>query len=302
LNGFKNGLHVDDKKDNIPSILKIFITLMVTPVFMGVGLGHLLRSLIVKITVTFYTFLKNPMHTLLHIPLNYKEQLLLYDTYYSPELLPEISKKDSTFSLFGIWDEDWFIKYTIAPFFALAYLYRWSIKSTAWFYFPLVFLTEQTNLQNAKKRKTAIDLQTDKKRVWFHKATFIALILYYFGDTFTTTIENAIPKTKALFGLLEAFLQHFPLIAHFIHPYSIYILTITLPFSFYIWWFADEQKLRRADGNPESSDETKTVIFWLIRLRLMLWYSAFSITLYSIGKKYIGDILDSIHNVFTWLF
>jgi len=285
-------------------IVMITLNLIIAFIFItpGILLGYLVRALISKIVSTTYIFFKLFFLTLLSIPENYKEQILINDILVNPELLPEISKKYKGYSLFGLFDEfkhaDNFIEKIFSimaiPFFSLAYLYRWSVKSTAWFYFPLFLITDASLLRDKIKRKIDIDLQSDI--LWLKGYKFISFLLlcYYFSTYLQNTFEYVYPSSTFIFE----FIQKYPFVGNILHLYSIYVITSIALLSWCILVFSYIQKARRSDGNPEFSEKLNQFFFWLIRLRLALWYIAFGISLYFLVNEHIHEISNSLFHIY----
>ena len=132
-------------------------------------IGLLLRSVISKIIATTYCALLYPKEAILAIPKNYLEQIAINDIFYTPELLPNIYKKNPFFQLSGFVKEQlssvvkdmkdnkgrivlYIITLPIIALWSLGYLYRWSIKSTAWLLFPLAFLAYTNSLRDNKSK------------------------------------------------------------------------------------------------------------------------------------------------------
>ncbi len=107
-------------------------------------IGIWLRSLAVRVVAT----LAHPWFGLRSLPGNWRRFLWILDLRQPPELVPELLLWTNTFSINEIRDilvapgafKKLFGLLAFACFFLPAILYRWSIKSTVWLYWPLLWL------------------------------------------------------------------------------------------------------------------------------------------------------------------
>ena len=107
-------------------------------------LGVWLRSLGVRLVAT----LSHPWCGLLALPDNWRRVLWVLDSRHPPELVPGLSRWTRSFSLVeirGILRAPGMVRklfglLAFGCFFLPAILYRWSLKSTVWLYWPLLFL------------------------------------------------------------------------------------------------------------------------------------------------------------------
>jgi len=147
-----------------------------------------------KIIITLLYVIKYPKDIFSNITNNYYEHIMISDSFYMPELLPSISKKSNLFHLSGIWNYFhneknilWkIITYIVTPFWILGYLYRWSIKSTAWFYFPLVYLSNIEALKNEEKQQYHYNIQTWNVLHYANIIVGIVLLLYFDLEKFVS--------------------------------------------------------------------------------------------------------------------
>jgi hypothetical protein len=201
----------------------------------GIGLGFLIRSLIVKFISTLYGFIlelfTNPIKLLENIAQNYHEQLWVNDMWYAPELLPDISKVDIIFSLssYLTWKGDAekkILKIFIIPIWSLAYLYRWSIKSTAWFYLPLAFLANTTQkMRDDKTVKKDMDIQTNSIKLWFNLGVALMLFISLFDVLFKDKITDSLEWSKSIYALFDIIKSlNIPIV---IDNWSVYLVTIS---------------------------------------------------------------------------
>jgi len=255
----------------------------------SVFIGLFVRSLIVKFIATIYDFIlelfTNPIKLLENIAQNYREQLWVNDVWYPAELLPNISKVDAEFSLtpYLTWKgdtSDRIIRIFIVPIWSLAYLYRWSIKSTAWFYFPLAFLANTTQKCNDEKIvKKDIDIQTNSIKLKFNIGVALMLFISLFGMVFKDKIVDLLELSKsiyALFDILKGF--KLPIV---VDSWSVYLVTVSTFIYFVVYYFVDRQQSYIEKGNEGYSQTVNKILFWTIRVHLVLWMVAFGLTLYS---------------------
>ncbi len=104
-------------------------------------IGILIRGFIIRL----YATLRHPLAGLAQLPLNWRETLLVIDCTHPPELLPQAGTIEPELSVKGIWVNRHNIKgneHLLAPMFLFAWylpalIYRWSLKASAWLWFPL---------------------------------------------------------------------------------------------------------------------------------------------------------------------
>jgi len=271
----------------------------------GFAVGFLIRSIVIKIISTIYTlFSTNPFKTLEYITINYREQLWVNDLWYAPELLPEISTVDKFYSLSSYlkWKEQE-LEYKITnlfiiPIWSLAYLYRLSIKSTAWFYFPLAFLATSTTKSSDKDGiKKSIDIQTDLLYVSFNSIISVILFIALFGTVFKEKIIELVSYAKNVYDFLDLIKTiDIPIV------YSIwsgYLLIIATLIYWAVWYFSYIQKKHISNDNAGHSELFNLILFWLLRLRMTLWMVAFFLTLYASYDVYHSDIQAWVMSIYN---
>lgn len=258
-------------------------------IIIAIGLGFLIRSLLIKVFITLEGIIIFPIKTLNAIPLNFTEQILINDINYSPELLPSINQvnKDTIFSLSGLIEKliskdlhrilRVFLL-PLVPIFSLAFLYRWSIKSTAWFYFPLIYIANLKSLTNKESQKIAIVHQTYQLLLYFN-ITILALIFLHFGVSSTIMIE-AFPSFKILFEIKNQ-------IPFNISNNSIWLIIISCMLYFFVYYFASFQSHVKEKTGQEYYVKYNIFIYWIIRVKLMLWYIFFIWNLIYISNIYL---------------
>jgi hypothetical protein len=106
--------------------------------------GIWLRSVLVRVVAT----LAHPWYGLRSLPANWRRVLWVLDLRHPPELVPDLQLWTKAFSMLEIQSilrspglmKKLFGLLAFACFFLPAMLYRWSIKSTLWLYWPLLWL------------------------------------------------------------------------------------------------------------------------------------------------------------------
>jgi hypothetical protein len=273
----------------------------------GIGLGFLIRSLIVKFISTWYSVVIelfiNPVEFFENIVRNYHEQLFVNDSFYAPELLPNISKVDIIFSLSSYLTskgdaEKKILKIFIIPIWSLAYLYRWSIKSTAWFYFPLVFLANTTQkMRDDKTVKKDMDIQTNSIKLWFNLGVVVFLFISWFGMVFKDKIVELLEWSKSIYALFDILKGlKLPIV---VDSWSVYLVTVSTFIYFVVYYFVDRQQSHIEKGNEGYSKTVNKILFWTIRVHLVLWMVAFGLTLYSSYILYHEMLRDNILSLFN---
>lgn len=117
--------------------------------------GLLVRTLLIRIFAT----LRHPIAGLRQLPQNWRSSLWVIDPCHLPELLPQAGEVELQLTLAGLWSgyrngsaSSKAIVLIFTPFYYFpAMLYRWSLKASAWLWFPLVLvLTPPLYQQNPK--------------------------------------------------------------------------------------------------------------------------------------------------------
>ena len=161
---------------------------------------------------------------------------MVNDVCYSPELLPGIGKKDSLYQASGAlsWFKDSsdlvskFISILLFIGWLPAYLYRWSIKSTAWFYFPLAILGNNPLLHKKSVGEFSLAFQTRKLSIFFN--VFVLALLLVNADIITKDVALNIPYLGFIFKAINI---NIPLI-----PWSLWFVWATVGLFFILWAFA----------------------------------------------------------------
>ncbi|MDD4883000.1 hypothetical protein [Sulfuricurvum sp.] len=222
------------------------------------------------------------------------------DTFYTPELLPEISQYNSDFQLIGLirnqsgnkkYSEKFF-RYILACFWSLTYLYRWSIKSTAWFYWPLAFVFNKRPLEDRIKGKTHIDDQTNLLILRFHMLVSAILVIYFMGAIVSLDkIENVESSIGVIFESFQPIAINHPVVKTIIQPDTWWLILSATIIYFFLYGFSSVQQHRRTHTNPEFSDTINVVLHWIIRFKNVLWVVFFVINLFFIANQHVWPLI-----------
>jgi len=153
----------------------VFLTAELVGV-VGIGGGVVVvSSLIVKFTATTLTFFRHPLISLQAIPKNWYRIVLATDMRHPPELLPGVESQQYRslimefdhlryYKLLGTMtnENNYFLKISfgiITLIFLPALLYRWSLKSSALFYLPFLWIIGTP--RSIEEFKANIDEQID---------------------------------------------------------------------------------------------------------------------------------------------
>ncbi len=129
-----------------------------------------LKSILIKVSYTLYFTVRHPIKAFLNIAQNSRELLFVNDIFYSPELIKGIykykKKLDATnwgpikleeghYQLSAILKDiknthflDLFSSIMLAFMLFLHYGYYFIVKSTAWLFFPLIFLSKRKEVKD----------------------------------------------------------------------------------------------------------------------------------------------------------
>jgi len=136
----------------------IIVMLVVAP---GFAIGHWLRSIFIRIS----SVLRNIVEGFHNLPENWRRTMLVEDTTYAPEILPGVSQIGSTFKFDGILKRIYtgsmnekFLGIFVTLFLYIpALLWRYSLKSTVWFYVPLIYVARRGKFGEPARRRLMID-------------------------------------------------------------------------------------------------------------------------------------------------
>lgn len=299
---FKNKINIKKNvgKENVnKKSLPIYLGLLFSIFIIPLAIGTLLRSLVVKTLSTTSVLIKSPVYTLSYITSNWYEQNLVYDILYSPELLPEIGNYRKGLQLYWLINSlktsnisDKIALVTLVPFWSLTYLYRWSIKSTAWFYWPLAFIFNKRPLDDKIKGKTHIDDQTNALTLKGHIVIGTILLIYFMGSIVSLDkIENVESNVGVIIEIFRSISINHPSIKTIIQPETWWLVLSATGLYFILYGFSSLQQHRRMHNNPEYSETFTTILHWFIRLKNVLWIAFFAINLFFIANQHVWPLI-----------
>jgi len=153
-----------------------FETLFVLPSFVVIAIGTLLLAVYTKVYAILSTLSQNSLKT---IPKNYKRYLFYIDFMTPPELLPNIEKTNlNEYKYTTILKQNDINKITLFIFtitlFLPVMLYRYSIKATALFYLPLLWL-----ISTPKDKTLTQRMEIESQSFWAYLMFFYSLIIVF---------------------------------------------------------------------------------------------------------------------------
>ncbi|WP_033193938.1 hypothetical protein [Methylomonas sp. MK1] len=107
----------------------------------SIALGVWVRSLLIRIMAS----LRYCRSGLANLPNNWQQLLWVVDVKHEPELLPGLNQIDKQLSLSELLrnDDKYFAYPLVVIFYLPALLWRWSLKSTLWMWWPVALLLRQ---------------------------------------------------------------------------------------------------------------------------------------------------------------
>jgi hypothetical protein len=114
----------------------------IAPVF---AFGIVLRSQFIRLFAT----LRHPIHGVARLPRNWRETLWITDLKNPPELIPQARSVSYLLAVRSLWlaflqeetiSKKLFLAILILIFYLSALAFRWSLKASAWLWFPLILL------------------------------------------------------------------------------------------------------------------------------------------------------------------
>lgn len=139
----------------------------------GFALGVWLRAILIRLTAT----MRFPLSGAVQFPSNWRFSTTVSDVFHPPELIPGndgmIYGKDISLS---IWKSDGSMKgaphiamsfLAVLIYFGPAMLWRWAIKSTAWFYLPLLWVRRGWQLREGEDLQVWAKSYSSKFLNWF---------------------------------------------------------------------------------------------------------------------------------------
>lgn len=257
---------IKKNKNRIFKKLLFPIVLLIRPLLgLGLGFGFFLKSILIKfITTTIYT-VENPKITFFAISKNWHEQIAVHDIFHSPELLPEIYKKNNFFQFSGFLSNFKTQDLTgkiflilITPVLLLSYFYRFSIKSTAWFFFPLAYLANLTALQDENKKEQSIKNQTWDRLFWFNLVIAAVLFLYFkFSESYLKLLKLSEEQLNFIKTQVANLREYFV-------PEAMWLLVVAVSLYFIMNTFISQKEHLEEKNYGLFS-------FWIIRFIYSLW-------------------------------
>lgn len=265
-----------------------------------VAIALVLRSLLIKVFVTLDNLVKRPIDTLSYLPNNFLEQVFINDSCYTPELLPDIRKYNNELQLIGFIRSDMYtknvveylVRFIIIIIWSFTYLYRWSIKSTAWFYWPLAFVFNKKPLEDKIKAKTFIDDQTNPLILKGHIVIGSILLIYFMGSIITLDkLGNVESSVEVIAELFRSIAINHPMVKTIIQPETWWLVVGATIIYFILYGFSTRQQHRRFHNNPEYPESFNTILHWAIRLKNVLWIAFFVINLFFIANQHVWPLI-----------
>lgn len=265
-----------------------------------VAIALVLSSLLIKLFVTLDNLVKRPIDTLSYLPNNFLEQVFINDSCYTPELLPAIRKYNNELQLIGFIRSDMYtknvveylVRFIIIIIWSFTYLYRWSIKSTAWFYWPLAFVFNKKPLEDKIKAKTFIDDQTNPLILKGHIVIGSILLIYFMGSIISLDkLGNVESSVEVIAELFRSIAINHPIVKTIIQPETWWLVAGATIIYFVLYGFSTRQQHRRSHNNPEYSESFNTILHWVIRLKNVLWITFFTINLFFITNQHVWPLI-----------
>jgi len=283
-------------------IAMFFVTLLSMSITESsrVAIALVLSSLLIKLFVTIDNIVKQPIDTFAYLPNNFQEQVFINDSCYTPELLPDIRKHNNELQLIGFirrgmytkYVVEYLVRFIIVIIWSFTYLYRWSIKSTAWFYWPLAFVFNKKPLEDKIKGKTHIDDQTNSLTLKGYIVIGAILVIYFMGSIISLDkIENIESSAGVIIELFQSIAINHPIVKTIIQPDTWWLVLSATVIYFILYIFSSVQQHRRSHNNPEFSEVFNTILHWFIRLKNVLWVAFFTINLFFIANQHIWPLI-----------
>lgn len=292
----------DDRLGQNNIIAIFFVTLLSMSITESsrVAIALVLRSLLIKLFVTLDNILKRPIYAFSYLSNNFREQVFINDSCYTPELLPDIRKYNNELQLIGFIRRgmytknvvEYLVRFIIITIWSFTYLYRWSIKSTAWFYWPLAFVLNSKALENKVDRKTLIDDQTNPLMLRGHIVISAILLIYFMGSIISLDkLGNIESSVEVIVELFRSIAINHPILKTIIQPQTWWLVLSATLIYFLLYSFSSVQQHRRMHNNPEYPKTFTTILHWFIRLKNVLWIAFFAINLFFIVNQHIWSLI-----------
>lgn len=269
-------------------------------------MSHISRDLINAVVIKFMAVMSNLKDGIIDFPINAERLFFCIDYKTEPELIPGVALENQ-YSLKSLWhsykhsskwlatdsNEKSLILIKIILFFVPAYIYRYILKSTIWFYLPLIYISKKPN-HNANgelddPRQFVTDLYSSRKE-WMRRllaiATIVNLVYFYIHHGDLLELRNSHSSLMVLIKMLIFDYEHL--------PWWHFFATISAGLTFLLWLYSDtvynNWKIRCLD-NPNTPPAPHLVsrLYRIERLRGLS--SIFSILL-SVGLVLVQFLLE----------
>jgi hypothetical protein len=265
------------------------IIVIVGGVVVGVGVVVGGVSLIIKFTATTFIFFRHPLTSLQAIPANWYRIVLATDSMHPPELLPGIESQQNRELIdrfhnlrFREWlravsnDNDVASKIShriITPILFLpAFLYRWSLKSSALFYLPFIWIagtpTRLKKLHENLDEQLAIWKDSALAKVGFIYAAIVIVfftILPLFLKIKLHDLSAALPANQhGLIDTIVPFFVTFEWKAWHVARFLAAVITLG------VWFYLDTLVIQRKFRKDVGLHGEAEIIFHLLRFRELL--------------------------------
>lgn len=187
---------------------------------------------------------------------------------------------------------EYLVRFIIIIIWSFTYLYRWSIKSTAWFYWPLAFVLNTKALVNKVTRKTLIDDQTNPLTLKGNIVIGAILFIYFMGSIVSLDkLGNIESSIEVIVELFKSIAINHSIVKTIIQSETLWLVLSATGIYFMLYSFSSVQQHRRSHSNPEYSEAFNTILQWFIRLKNVLWVAFFAINLFFIANQHIWPLI-----------
>lgn len=249
--------------------LAIFGGIAVALLFFGLSLGHLLRA----VWTRFLATLCHLSAGWKALPANWKRTLFSIDFAHPPELVPGY-KGDSDFNFEVLykrvksnpnWDEDRvFSAVQMFLSFLPAYLYRLSIKSTFWLYWPLAYIADDG--RSKTRPAVFLDRQSATPFAWMSALLAASTVFGFFVTNTVTHLSALLPAFLVSFkvGAIE-FLLRLDLGAQ--KPWLwLSLLSAGITLVLFVWAGQMRPEFKHGDIDDETRGTIEKHIGWMRRI------------------------------------
>jgi hypothetical protein len=282
----------------------------------GVGVGYLVRALIIRFTATALNLRPGWQA----FPRNWRRTLFSTDFLFPPELIPGYSGQ-SRFNFTFLykrlrskprWDEpDVFSLFLAIIYFAPAYAYRLSIKSTFWIYWPLAYISADLPRKNIRPA-VFLDKLSATPLAWLSACLAASTLLGFVVTNFLTHVVTLWPALQIAFQIvaIEFILQ---LDWESQKPWVWFSLTsAAIALILFMWAAQMRPEFKHGDVDEDSALRIETNVGRMVRLarigRVCTILLTLSLALYFLLWRsplqcLLGHYqLDYVGTLFRWYF